>query len=64
MNASSAVVLAVVLAFAALAVRRCLKKGTPCECGGSRRICGGACRCCSEGPESEREPAEGQRRGG
>ena len=41
MNAASAIVLVVVIASAALAVRRCLKKGAPCECGGSRKCCGG-----------------------
>lgn len=48
MNAGSVAVLAVVLGLAALAVRRVLKKGAPCECGGSQKLCGGGCCCCSE----------------
>lgn len=46
MNAGSVAVLAVVLGLAALAVRRVLKKGAPCECGGSRKLCGESCCCC------------------
>ncbi len=38
MNAASAVVLAIVLLFAALAVLRCRRKGAPCSCG-----CGCGC---------------------
>ena len=44
MNVSSAIVLAAVVAFAALAVWRVMKKGAPCECGGTRKSCG--CGCC------------------
>ena len=47
MNAASAVVLSAVLALAALAVLRCLKKGAPCECGGQCRACGCGCRRCA-----------------
>lgn len=50
MNAASALVLAAVLVFAALAVWRNLKKGAPCECGCSSKSCtcgGGECSCCS-----------------
>ncbi|MBR0057389.1 MAG: hypothetical protein IJP66_08685 [Kiritimatiellae bacterium] len=39
MNAASALVAAVLVALAALAVWRNLRKGAPCECGGTRR-CG------------------------
>ena len=39
MNAASAIVLTAVVALAALAVRRCLKKGMPCECGCDPRNC-------------------------
>ena len=45
MNAASAAVLGVVLALAALAAWRCLKKGAPCECGGTRKACTGGCGC-------------------
>ena len=46
MNAASVIVLVAVVALAALAVRRNLKKGAPCECGGSRKSCGcAACHC-------------------
>lgn len=45
MNAASIVVLAVVIAFAALAVWRVLRKGAPCECGGCRKCGGGDCHC-------------------
>ena len=45
MNAGSVAVLALVLALAALAVWRAWKKGAPCECGGSRKLCGGCCHC-------------------
>ena len=44
-NVASAVVLAVVVVFAVLAVRRNMKKGAPCECGGSKGGCGGGCSC-------------------
>ena len=47
MNAASALVLAVMLALAVLAMRRVLRKGAPCECGGSRKACGGKCGCCA-----------------
>ena len=47
MNAASFAVLAVVGILFALAVRRVAKKGAPCECGGSRKLCGarGAAGC-------------------
>ena len=45
MNASSIAVLGVVIAFAALALIRNIKKGTPCECGGRCKSCGDKCRC-------------------
>ena len=45
MNAASVVILAVVVATAALAVWRVLKKGMPCECGGSCCDGGAGCRC-------------------
>ena len=48
MNASSAIVLAAVVAFAALAVWRVLRKGAPCECGGTRKSCGCGCCGCAE----------------
>ena len=44
MNLATIVTLAMVLAFAAFAVWRVLKKGMPCECGGSCS-CGGGCHC-------------------
>ncbi len=44
MNAASISVLAVVLAFAAIAVWRVLKKGAPCECGCGCGKCGGGCQ--------------------
>lgn len=47
MNLASVAVLVVVLALAALAVRRAWKKGAPCECGGSHKACKGGC-CCGE----------------
>ncbi|MBR5548550.1 MAG: FeoB-associated Cys-rich membrane protein [Kiritimatiellae bacterium] len=40
MSVSSIVVLTLVLALAVLAVWRNIKKGAPCECGGSCRTCG------------------------
>ncbi len=43
MNAASITIAAIVLLLAALAVWRCLKKGAPCECGGSCCDCG--CKC-------------------
>ena len=51
MNISSIIVLAVVVAFAALAVWRCVKKGAPCECGCSGKSCdcgcgGQSCKSC------------------
>ena len=50
MNVATAVTLAVVLALAALAVWRNVRKGAPCECGGSRKACGGGfcCHCHDE----------------
>ena len=49
MNASSAAVFAAVVALALLAAWRTFRKGAPCECGGSRRICAGKCRSCAGG---------------
>ena len=48
MNAASIAVLAAIGILFTLAVRRLLKKGTPCECGGSRKACSrkGGCSCC------------------
>ena len=51
MNVASVVVLVAVMAFSVFAVWRNLKKGAPCECGGSRKACGGGCRCCQKGEE-------------
>ena len=48
MNTASVIVLVVVVALAALAVWRCLKKGAPCECGGTRKSCGCGCCGCAE----------------
>ena len=45
MNAASILVLAAVGILFALAVWRVLKKGSPCECGGSCGACSGKCRC-------------------
>ena len=52
MNAASIVVLAIVIALAVLAVWRNVRKGAPCECGGScaslrfRRGRRGGCHAC------------------
>lgn len=48
MNAASITVLAVVVILFALAVKRVLKRGAPCECGGSMKMCPGknGCSCC------------------
>ncbi len=48
MNVSSLVVLVVIGIFFALAVWRVAKKGAPCECGGSRKVCSrkDGCSCC------------------
>ena len=46
MSVSSIVVLVLVLLFAALAVWRNIKKGAPCECGGSCKSCRGDCCQC------------------
>ena len=47
MNIASIVILAVIGILFALAVKRVLKKGAPCECGGSRKLCGRkSCGCC------------------
>lgn len=53
MNTASIAVLAVIGILFTLAVRRVLKKGAPCECGGSRKVCSckggsctGRCSCC------------------
>ena len=45
MGLGSVLVVVAVLALAAFAVWRNLRKGVPCECGGSCRVCGGRCRC-------------------
>ena len=45
MNAASIVVLALVIVFAVLAVWRNLKKGAPCECGGSSKARCSTCEC-------------------
>ncbi|MBQ9431044.1 MAG: FeoB-associated Cys-rich membrane protein [Kiritimatiellae bacterium] len=45
MNLASVLVIALIVAFAALSVWRCLKKGAPCSCG-----CDGEeCACCHGG---------------
>ena len=46
MNTASIVVIVAVVALAAFAVWRNLKKGAPCECGRSGKSCG--CGCCGE----------------
>ena len=48
MNYESIIVVSVVLTLAALAAWRVVKKGAPCECGGSRKACSskGGCSCC------------------
>ena len=55
MSVSSIVVLVLVLLFAALAVWRNIKKGAPCECGGSCKSgCGDCCQCgtdCGQHPK-------------
>ena len=58
MNLASVAVLVVVLALAALAVRRAWKKGAPCECGGSHKACHGGegCCCCGEGKGDSQSP--------
>ena len=43
MNVSSIAILAIVVALAALAVWRNMKKGAPCECGCSEKD---GCGCC------------------
>ena len=45
MGLGSVLVVVAVLALAAFAVWRNLRKGVPWECGGSGRACGGRCRC-------------------
>ena len=45
MDLGSALVVVAVLALAAFAVWRNLRKGSPCGCGGECRACGGRCRC-------------------
>ena len=44
MNTASVIVLVAVVALAALAVWRVMKKGAPCECGGTRKSCGCGCQ--------------------
>ena len=51
MNIASMAVVVVLLALAVLAVWRNLKKGSPCECGGSCKSCGGC--CCSDGEKKK-----------
>lgn len=46
MNASSIAVVAVVVAAAALAVWRNVRKGAPCECGRSGKGCSCGCARC------------------
>jgi len=48
MNLASVIVLVIVVALAATAMWRCLKKGAPCECGGSHKNCSrkSGCSCC------------------
>ena len=53
MSVSSIVVLTLVLLLAVLAVWRNIKKGAPCECGGSRKACGGGCCCYCDKSEGE-----------
>ena len=54
MSISSIVVLTLVLALAALAVWRNIKKGSPCECGGSCKSCGGKCCCCEHDESADK----------
>ena len=46
MNIASIIVLAAIGILFALAVKRVLKKGAPCECGGNRKSCD--CGCCGD----------------
>ncbi len=52
MGLSSVLVVVAVLALAAFAVWRNLRKGTPCECGGECRACRGRCHCDVKIPEN------------
>ena len=45
MGLGSVLVVVAVLALAAFAVWRNLRKGVPCECGGECHACGGRGRC-------------------
>ena len=53
MNTASVIVLVAVVALAALAVWRVMKKGAPCECGGTRKSCGCGCGCCGGAEERD-----------
>ena len=52
MNLASAAILVSLVALAALAVWRVLRKGAPCECGGSCKPCRAG--CCREHSEREK----------
>ncbi|MBR4258877.1 MAG: FeoB-associated Cys-rich membrane protein [Kiritimatiellae bacterium] len=54
MNSASISILAAVIIFFALAVWRVAKRGVPCECGGSRKVCGGKCCCCEHDESAEK----------
>lgn len=45
MNASSIAVVVGIVALAALAVWRNVRKGAPCECGCPKKSCGSGCHC-------------------
>lgn len=45
MGLGSVLVVVAVLALAAFAVWRNIRKGVPCECGGECRACRGRCHC-------------------
>ena len=55
MNTGSIIVIAIIAVLMALAIWRVVRKGAPCECGGSRKLCAcksgksGGCdaNCCS-----------------
>ena len=50
MNTGSIIVLAIIGVLMALCIWRVVKKGAPCECGGSKKLCrckkDGKCSCC------------------
>ncbi len=56
MGAGSVLTVAAVLALAALAVWRLVRKGAPCECGGECRGCGGECHCGEKKAENPLRP--------